>query len=295
MVIVEEEPVIQNQQPQVLDPNNVEKMTRTFVDKSDLFARLKDIARKNIPNVRPQDQHDRRLVIVAGAANVIPYYGKIKEMYDERTKPPYTDFVAINGMLDICNGFGVVPQYVVMVDPQDKHARYFKNPPKETTYLIASQCSPLVFKALKKNKVLTYHVSFNQGEQEYLDSLKKPYMLCTPGSTAGLSAITMGYIMGYRDFHMFGFDGALDADGQSHAYGNEMKDIQEITLGGRKFMGPLWGIIQSYDFQTLCRTLPGLNIHMYGDGLLPHTLHVMEQELQNGAKTESGVSDPSQG
>lgn len=268
----------------IIGANDVSVWTTPFVDTKELHKRMQVAIDAGYPNVEPVAEHDRQLTIVAGAANVIPFYDHIKGMYDDRLNSNM-DFVAINGMLGILDSMDVVPDYCVMVDPQDKHARYLGHPNASTKFILASHCSPLCFDALKGFDVRIFHAEQDGEEVAILNASGKPYFLVNPGCTAGLASMVMGHALGYRTFHLFGFDGSVQDDGKHHAYENNISDIGEVLIDGRKFTAPMWGIVQMYDFQTLCRRLPGTSIAMYGDGLLPHTFNIMKQEAIENAQS----------
>jgi len=222
--------------------------------------------------------HDRELVVVAGGPSTAKHYPKIAEFYEQGK-----DIICVNGMYDILTDMGVIPKYMLVVDPRSKHAKYLKEPDPRTTFLIASQCHQEVFDALRDHKVLVWHVDLDNGEIPLLEATGSPFSLLKCGCTAGLAAITVPYLLGYRKYHVFGLDGSLADDGRSHAYDNEIKEVYDFKLAGKTYKGTAWMIMQHQDFQNICRNLQGVQLAMYGEGIIPDTWEIMCSQMEENA------------
>jgi SAM-dependent methyltransferase len=94
------------------------------------------------------------------------------------------------------------------------------------------------------------------------------------GTTVGLSAMVLAYVLGYRKIHLYGYDSSYRED-RSHAY--YQFDPQSIpcvsTVAGRSFHTSLAMAKQAELFPQLSDSLIDLGclITLRGDGLLPWT------------------------
>jgi hypothetical protein len=93
------------------------------------------------------------------------------------------------------------------------------------------------------------------------------------GTTAGLKAIVIAYILGYRKIHLYGFDSSYRGS-ENHAYSQPMNSserILEVPFGDEIYRCAPWMVIQAEDFRGLIPDLisKGCEIHVHGDGLIP--------------------------
>jgi uncharacterized Rossmann fold enzyme len=114
--------------------------------------------------------------------------------------------VAIKGAHDYLISKGVIPDYALAIDPQE-HRIAFHKPNKAVKYMIASQCHPALFDNLAGHDVTLWHPYVKKGQDRPKNS-----MLIGGGTTSGLRAISLFYVLGWRDFQLFGFDSCNDGE-----------------------------------------------------------------------------------
>lgn len=182
-------------------------------------------------------------------------------------------------------------KWCVICDPDPLITQYMKNMNWETTYLVASQCHPDVFKYLKEHSI-TYQKCYiwHAGGDKFEDSnFGENQAIIGGGCTIGTRAIMMAYAFGYSNIHLFGFDSCLTKDYKHHAYDFETEqesigDITEIRLGGPdspifKVAGYMLG--QIFDFKKI------LEIHasrfqftIHGDGALKYLMDLAASKME---------------
>ena len=137
----------------------------------------------------------------------------------------------------------------------------------------ASQCDPSVLDAAADRltcfQLLTPEMEPNEKDMIYIGG----------GTTAGLHAIVIAYVLGYRKIHLYGFDSCYEGD-ENHAYKQPLNDgerIIETIVGGQTFRCAPWMIAQADDFKGLIPQLVGMGceIHVHGTGLIPHIAKLM--------------------
>lgn len=109
--------------------------------------------------------------------------------------------------------------YHVACDPEPVNTRWLSKPSQVLTYLIASQCHPDLFTALKGCDVRLWHatVIMSADGKPLCDFQGEPEI---PGADFVIGrAWPIAAVMGHKDIHFFGFDCSFPADCESqHAY-----------------------------------------------------------------------------
>jgi uncharacterized Rossmann fold enzyme len=93
------------------------------------------------------------------------------------------------------------------------------------------------------------------------------------GLSVGLYALCVAYALGYRELHLYGYDSSHAET--KHVYAQALNDAEpviEVMAAGRKFKTSTALAHQAFSFQQVAANLAGLgcDIHVHGEGLLPH-------------------------
>ncbi len=182
--------------------------------------------------------------------------------------------VTVNGSHDWLIEQGCTPSAHIMLDARDSNADFVRNPIRSCRYLIASQCSPDVFKALEGYDVHIFHCDLGAGEDKLLKEYYcgKNYHIVMGGSTVGLRALMLLRMLGYTKFEIFGFDSCFMGK-KHHAFPQALndKDVKSVELEGlgRKFFCAPWMLRQAYEFQELIKHAGHLfRCRIHGNGLI---------------------------
>lgn len=227
------------------------------------------LARK-LPELTPAlCAHDGTFVVV-GSGPSLPSFAK--ELKRERTKG--RPICAVKGAHDYLCEQGLDPDLFICVDPRDR-SENIKHKNQNTIYLLASRCAPEMFNALQDHKIILWHSFGVEAEQAYY----KGHASIGGGSTSGMRAITIGYILGYRKFKLFGMDSCLAADKLTKRFtGEQAGQVVGVQVGEREFFCNGAMAQQANEFQELYSTYPGISIESIGDGLL--TAIIAERKKQ---------------
>jgi hypothetical protein len=184
---------------------------------------------------------------------------------------------ALNGSAKLLNDHGIEPDALWIVDARPENANFIINS-DSYNYYISSQCAPETFDEAGPDAVIWHDA--NCGEW-----LPEGVTLIGGGTTVGMKAIAGAFVLGYRKIHLFGYDSSLK-DNEHHAYPQSMNDedlIVDAWCDGRKFRAAPWMAQQAKDFEALAIELAemGCEIHVYGDGLLPHLAKLMQRASEN--------------
>lgn len=140
-----------------------------------------------------------------------------------RNLPPLEGQIcALNGALTL---LPAPPDYYAACDPQKLVTKFLKDPPEDTTYLIASKCHPAVFDALADRRVELWD----------LDDFVPDGVAVAPSIT--LAVMNLFVERGWRRFAVWGWDCCYAEDGAHHATGQKPSNSPyvEMTVGDRIF------------------------------------------------------------
>ena len=218
---------------------------------------------RGLPDVKPCKVHDNILSVAAGGPSLEDTYTEL-EGY----------IAAVNGSQAFLRGKGVLPDACAVLDP-NAHMTDIIEADKRVRYFIASTCHPSVFDKLEKAGCFVYlwHPTGTPGSELVCWAERpKDWLMIGGGTTMGLRWINLGYMLGFRRFHLHGMDSSF-RDGQTHAYPDrrDHDDKGASTLDGYKTR--LNFVIQVVDFfELLARFLKDdiepIGIEVFGDGLL---------------------------
>lgn len=141
----------------------------------------------------------------------------------------------------------------------------------------ASQCHPSVLEAAGPD-LICWHAAMtcyqSLIEREHPDAVS-----LGGGTTVGMKALSLVYLLGHRHLRLFGFDSCYRES--HHAYAqplNNSERVLEVTMGGQKFRCAPWMITQAEEFKEIAPVLVscGCVLRVYGDGLIPHLASLMK-------------------
>lgn len=247
-----------------------------------MVAQAAENLKRDLPLFLEQPAHHGRVAIVGGAPSL---KDTLPELQRERARGAV--IVALNNTHDWLIDRGIVPSLHVMLDARRENADFLRRPRKAVTYLIAAQCHPDVFDALKGHEVITW-VADVPGMRELADACGKPVTLIGGGSTVGLKAMMLFYLWGFRAHALFGMDSCYRDDAH-HAYPQALNDRErriECEVHGQRFSCAPWMLAQADDFRHDARNLMahGVSIKAYGRGLLQTLLTELHQETTHARR-----------
>lgn len=235
----------------------------------EIFNNVRYAATLHHPWIDGLETHDGHAVIVGGGPSIGEYPEEIKRRKQEGQK-----IFALNNAFSWCQRQGIEPDYQVMVDGRADNVGFvpvyaFLG----TKLLYASQVHPKVFQEAEAIAPIEIWHPVIDGIQDIIGKDKR-YALIGGGSTVGLRAMCLAYVMGYRQLHLYGFDSSFK-QGSHHAYTQNLNEGQRVitlTCDDREFDAAPWMVSQAEEFLGIASALlsAGCQITVHGDGLLPH-------------------------
>lgn len=183
---------------------------------------------------------------------------------------------ALNAAYDWLCKQGVRPDYGVCLAGENQILNYFHEAGAGDKFLFASQTHPELM-----DRVL------NRGGEVTLWHTAHPWEMPTPenkriygGGTVGSRSFELAYVLGYRDVHVLGMDACCSYDGRIAVdipmYEDRKKDLRTFIINGRAFVALPSHARQVEDFAAILRPLAGMEVTLYGDGLLQWSQHKQE-------------------
>lgn len=192
---------------------------------------------------------------------------------------------ALNGAHDWLIERGIIPDFHILLDARPGNVDFVKKPRRDVTYLIAVQCHPSIFEALKGFNVIQWVSCTDSPQNDQVLAARhpgKPLMMVGGGATVGMKAMNIAYLWGFRRLAMYGFDSSYSGN-QNHAYPQPLnageKQILVRTLGMSFTCAP-WMAKQAEEFERQFKQLSalGVKISVHGRGLIPHIYMCLTKE-----------------
>jgi hypothetical protein len=229
-------------------------------------------------------EHDKPAIMVGGGPSVADYVPQIRGLHDMGG----TTF-AMNAASQWLRKNNIPADYQCILDAKEETSLLLD--PEAQQQIVASQVHPATMDAA--TDPLVWHLEI--GEMEELFPPEKVaqggYCLLAGGSSVGNSAMAVAYALGYRTFHVFGYD-CSHREGHSHAYTQSLNELMPTTTmewGGKSYLLSMSMRGQLTAFQVMAGELKrnGCEIEMYGDGLLQAVYRTKPEDLTEKAKYQA--------
>lgn len=218
--------------------------------------------------VMPHATNDMEVMILGGGPSLNDFVDDIKARRAASVK-----LVTLNGTYNWAIEHGLTPSAQVVVDARPFNARFTKPVAPDCKYLISSQCDPAVLEDLPRDRTFLWHTTMD-AIRDTVNEARELWFGIPGGSTVMLRAIPLLRMLGFKRFHLYGFDSCLTD--KHHAYAqpeNDSEHVIDTIVGGRTFKCHPWMISQAQEFMDLVKFLGDeIELEVYGDGLISHIL-----------------------
>ncbi|NIT14786.1 MAG: DUF115 domain-containing protein [Candidatus Dadabacteria bacterium] len=252
-----------------------------------IHEHIKENIKRHLPQVQPHEASIDIGIIATGGPSLVSGLKELRKDRDENK----LKLITVNGVHDFLLENDITPSAQVLLDAREFTLNFVKNPVKSCKYFVASQCDPRVFDALEGHDVYIFHADCD-GYEKILDRYYMGhYYTIEGGCTVTLRTIRLFNMLGYKFFHMYGFDSCY-MGGDHHSYEQEINNNEEtitVWCAGRPFVCAAWMVKQARELAHLIRyrgDLFSLNIH--GDGLISHMIKTgatIREENKDGGRS----------
>jgi hypothetical protein len=189
--------------------------------------------------------------------------------------------LCVNHTLDYLMKNGIEPWGVVFGEIQSWKPSFLENNYEDVWYLPASQCHPDTLDMVEGRKVLMWHCIQHCGEDQIIREKDPKAVMIGGGNSVLTRAINIAFVMGFRDFHLWGCDSSFDET--SHVYFNRTDEPRiEIEAAGKRFQTTQRLAMQADHLRWYTKTFGGLcGFKCHADGLFPHIHRTMFPSIYN--------------
>lgn len=214
-------------------------------------------------------EDSRTAVIVGGGPSLAEHLFYIKGMQMAGAK-----VFATGNTWKYLQANGITAEAHVLLDARPENIDFVPSESCEKYY--ASQCDPALLDAAAADLVC-WHAAMTSYHN--LIAKHSDVLSVGGGTTVGLKAMALAYILGHRHLRLFGFDSSY-AD-THHAYPQALNDNErtlEVRIAGETFRCAPWMITQAEDFKEIVPALvsAGCVLRVYGGGLIPCIASLMK-------------------
>lgn len=239
------------------------------VSPEQMVENMRSALARGLPELRWCKPHEFTLAIASGGPSLEDTYKELNG-----------DIAAVNGSLGFLLERDIVPVFCGVLDANEHMTDIVAADPR-VRYLVASNCHPSLFDKLLGAgcKVWLWHttpasVGSLEAETVLKEARPETWQMIGGGCSIGLRLINIGYVLGYRDFHLHGLDSSF-RDRRTHAYADrrfgDWVDQNRIMING--YPTSINYMQQVTDFAGLLNRFAEPDIdpcefQVFGDGLL---------------------------
>lgn len=244
---------------------------------------------------------DRTFVMCCGGPSLADGVEEIREMVSQ---PDKYLVVCSNQTAKYLLAKSIVPHVHFILDPKANKAEDLSETRPEIEYWIGLGCHPAVFAKLAEAGIKP-KVFLALGDKEGREvkavqdaqGLEKRRINCIQGGTmAGLRAINLADLRGFRKMIYFGFDASVMTKGDSvrHYSYTKVRPDMVIELDcdrcGEKFDSTIIFSGQVNEFINWSQRMPWMDIEMRGSGLMQHYYdHIRLEAAEKSARRPEGL------
>jgi FkbM family methyltransferase len=225
-----------------------------------LREQVRSALSRALPQVSLCAPHAYPLSVAAGGPSLEDTYKKL-----------WGCIVAVNGSLSFLLQKGIIPDSCGVCDPSPHMADIVEAHPG-VRYYLASVVHPALYDKLLDAgcQVVQWHCGPMEGLNDILNSYAPNLITVGGGATMGLRWQSLGYVLGFREFHLHGLDSSFRGSA-THAYPDHQDGGEFIEFDGFQTKPNFLG--QMADFFGWINRLKQPDVDpvkfvMYGEGLL---------------------------
>lgn len=228
----------------------------------------------------------KRAIICSAGPSLENYLDRIRQYQAEGDY-----IVCVKHAHDLLISKGIVPDVCVLLDPRDHVQDFIENPHPDVTYFVASMVHPTTLDRLleRGSKILGYNALVGAGEDKVLQA---GHILVGGGSTSATRAVNVLNALGFRRYHMYGFDSCYpDKAPSKETEANGLPKYFEVKTGGRTFVTDAELLAQSQDFDQMLDMGKEIFLEMevFGPGMIPHVFACRRRILPDMEEVLGGI------
>jgi uncharacterized Rossmann fold enzyme len=161
-----------------------------------------------------------------GKMSIVCYGPSLKHTWRniDRSNP----ILSVSGAHDFLIERGIVPDYHMDCDPRVHKSNMLTKPHKAVKYRMATCCHPSMWEKLKGCDVELWHLHNDKNTEEWVAANDPGANMLGGGSTAGMRALEVASMLGYKRFEIHGMDNSYESNEVRHA-GPHLGKLQNMV------------------------------------------------------------------
>lgn len=255
---------------------DIKQHSKVNTEDDEIAANVRANLDLQLPEIKPHEQQDTEILLVAGGPSLNQYEDDIKAR-----RAAGMPLVTVNGAYNWCIERNIHPSAQIVLDAREFNKRFVLPVLPKCKYLLASQCHPDTVKQVPRDQVLLWHSGEHLQEvilaYDQERGISREWFPVPGGMTVVMRAFPLLIMLGFSRFHVYGLDSCI-MDGEHHAYAqaeNDSDKIATVKLTGseREFFCHGWMITQAQEFIDIQRMIADVcQMKVYGDGLIAHII-----------------------
>jgi hypothetical protein len=224
-------------------------------------------------------------------ASIACYGPSLADTWRELRSP----IISVSGAHDYLVERGIVPDFHVDCGPRPHKPEMLRKPQKATTYLMASVCHPMFWKALQGRSVRLWHL-INGDDLETVAWVAENHpvgmkSMIGGGSSVGMRAMNVAAALGYRKFDIHGMDCSFTKNRHAGAHTGS-KQVETLVKAGNRIFKTTKQMLQAAIEMEHFLQQQDAEVRFYGDGLMQETAKILRgrHETRNGWLDERSIS-----
>ena len=215
-----------------------------------------------------------------GLLSIVCYGPSLADTWRAIKRPMLT----VSGAHDFLVERGVVPDFHMDCDPREHKAALVQRLHKDVRYLMATVCHPSFWERLAGHHVELWHLHNGPETDEWLAKHDPGANRIGGGTTAGMRALEIGSMLGYRRFEIHGMDCSFrGATRHAGRHDGKKQNAIEVQCGGRNFTSSVQMVEAAREILVFISNYDA-EMHFHGDGL--------QQTMIRAFKSRFGVIEP---
>lgn len=227
------------------------------VDANGRGAQMTECMKHGFPQMK-RKPHGQAVV------SVVCYGPSLKETWRYIKRP----MITVSGAHDFLIERGVIPDYHVDCDPREHKAKMLTRVHKDVKYRMATVCHPLFWDLLKDRDVEVWHLHNGPETDKWLNEHDPGANRIGGGSTAGMRAIEIASMLGFRRLNLYGMDCSFESDTVHHAgeHKGKKQNVVDVNVDGTWYKSSPQMIEAAKEMITFIQNYD-VDITYYGHGL----------------------------
>jgi len=208
---------------------------------------------------------------------IVAYGPSLRDTWEEIGG--YKHIITCSGAHKFLIECGIIPTHHVESDPRPHKVAMLGEPQEHTQYLTASCCDANYLDRLERFHVKLWHILFSH-EAAYREIPTGDWII-TGGNTIGPRAVKIARLLGFVNFHLYGFDASGRHAGE-HTNPVPADRFKAVHCDGKTFQTTTMLFTHMSHALKDFHTIPNAKFTFHGEGLMQSVAKKWSYRFQPG-------------